>query len=174
MGAVAAIKAAGYGEAYEALLPREMHDTIVNTVAGMWLPVDVARAHYRACDGLNLSADAAAQLGRGTFARTKGLLLGAAVGLAKGVGVTPWTMVPHFQRFWLRGYDGGGVKVTKTGPKEFLMLITNFSLFESKYYRAALRGLTGSLLELVCQKAYVVERPVSAPESSILFRAQWV
>jgi hypothetical protein len=174
LGSVASLKDAGYFDGYVAVASGYAREAITSSVAGMWIPIDVALAHYRACDSLGISAESAAQLGHGTFTRTKGLLLGTAIGLAKGAGVNPWTLVPYFQRFWNRGYDGGGAHAIKKGPKDLHIGLVDCPLLESKYYRAALRGLVAGVIELVCTKAYVHERPVAQPRSAILFRVQWV
>jgi hypothetical protein len=173
-GGLESLQAAGFGEAYAAISPPEVQSAIASAVAGMWLPVELAVTHYAACDELHLSNDSCAQLGRATFERTKGMLLGAATGMAKSAGVTPWTMMPHLQRFWHRGYDGGGLRATRRGPKEVDVDIVDCPVLRSRYFRAALRGLFTVLLELVCEKAYVHERPFGDAPSSGGMRAQWV
>ncbi len=174
LGGLGSIRAADLYDAYVAVAPPEVRTAIESAVAGMWLPIEIGVAHYAACDKLGLSADSAAQLGRGTFDRTKGLLLGTAIGLARGAGVTPWTMMPHLQRFWMRGLDGGGIRASRLGPKEARVEVVSCALFQTRYFRAATRGLLTSLLELTCQKAYVHEQPVGDQESSLTMRAQWV
>lgn len=172
LGALDAIRACGYADAYYAALSPETREAVTSVVAGMWLPVEVAHGHYRACDTLGISTESALQIGRGTFSNTKGLLLGAALGLAKGVGVTPRTLAPHFQRFWLRGYDGAGLRVIGRGPKEFQVDVVECSLLRSRYYRTALRGVMTAVVELVSTKAYLNERR-QATESSMEVRVQW-
>jgi hypothetical protein len=174
LGGHATLVAAGYGEAYTAAAPREVHDTLASTVAGMWVPIDIVLAHYAAVDSLGISAETAAKLGRGTFDRTKGMLLGTAVGLAKGAGVTPWTLLPHFQRFWLRGNDGGGVRVISLGPKEARIDLVEVPHVKSPYFRNACRGLCTVLLEMVSRKTYVHEMARRGPETSMSMKAQWV
>jgi hypothetical protein len=174
LGSVVSLRAAGYGVAYEAAIPPEVREANAAAVAGMWIPIHIARAHYAACDRLDISADSAAQLGRATFARAKGLLLGTAIGLAKSAGVTPWTLMPYLQRFWLRGYDGGGVTVIEKGPKEAHLQLVECELLASHYFRAAVRGLMTGLFELTCTKAYMQERRAGPHESTLLLRAQWV
>lgn len=174
LGSMAALREAGHFDAYQAALPPELRETLVFTVAGVWLPVEAARAHYRACDSLALSSDTQAELGQATLARTKGALLGTALRVAKDAGVTPWSVLPHFQRFWLRGYDGGAIRVTRLGPKEAQLEVTECVLLESRYYRNALRGHTRGILDVLCRKAYLHERPSSGPSSSATYRAQWV
>jgi hypothetical protein len=174
LGGIASLTAAGLLEAYTSVVPAEVRSTIQSSVAGMWIPVETAVEHYLACDRLGLSSESAAKIGRGTFERTKGLLLGTAISLARGVGVTPWTLFPHLQRFWLRGNDGGGVRVIKLGPKEVRVDVVACPLFESRYYRAAYRGLTTSLVELVSRKAYAHElRSDHDEDSAFSVRMQW-
>jgi hypothetical protein len=173
-GGIASIRAGALYDAYVAAVAPGVRQEIETAVAGMWIPVDTAVAHYVACDQLGLSSESAAQLGRATFDRTKGLLLGTAIGVAKGAGVTPWSLVPYLQRFWLRGLDGGGIQAVKVGPKEMRMDVVGCPLFRSQYFRAALRGLTGALFELVTQKSYVHQVPGGSPDTAIALRAQWV
>src|ERR1700722_815109 len=144
-GGLAALRGAGLYESYVAVAPVAVREEIESAVAGMWLPIQTGVDHYLACQRLGLSAESAAQIGRSTFDRTKGLLLGTAIGLAKGAGVTPWTLAPHLQRFWMRGMDGGGVQVVKVAPKEMRVEIVACPLLKSPYFRAALRGLSGGL-----------------------------
>jgi hypothetical protein len=175
LGGLASLSAAGLSDAWAAVVPAEVRTAIQSSVAGMWLPIEIAVEHYTACDQLGVSAEAAARIGRGTFERTKGLLLGTAIGLAKRAGVTPWTFVPHLQRFWLRGYDGGGVQATKLGPKELRVDVVACPLFTSRYYRAACRGLVTGLMELVCRKAYGHEEKGDGdPDTTLSVRVQWV
>jgi hypothetical protein len=173
-GGIASMKAGGVYDAYVAAVPTAVREEIEGAVAGMWIPVETAVTHYLSCEGLGLSSESAAQRGRATFANTKGLLLGTAIGLAKGVGVTPWTFAPYLQRFWMRGLDGGGVQAVKVGPKEMRINVVGCPLLRSHYFRGALRGLTGGLLELVSQKVYVNEVPGGGPDTAIALRAQWV
>lgn len=173
LGALASLEAEGLLPAYSEVVPREVRETIQGAIAGMWIPLGTALAHYKACDALRLPSESMARLGRSTFVRTKGLLLGAATGIARGAGVTPWAFVPHLQRFWLRGVDGGGIQALRIGPKEVRMDLLGCPLLQSHYFRAACRGLVGGLFELVCSRAYVHDQPLGDAESSISFRVQW-
>lgn len=173
LSSVAALREAGHYDLYLAALPREFHEPLLESVVGMWLPLAVATAHYRACDSLVLSADSQAKLGRAVFDRTKGTLLGTAVRLAQNAGVTPWTVFPYFQRFWLRGYDGGGIRVTRVGPKEALIEVVSVGLLDVPYYRSALRGLLTGVIALFCRQAYVHERPGGRRSGEATYRAQW-
>lgn len=78
--------------------------------------------------------------------------------MAKAGGMSPWSVFPYYQRFWERGYDGGGVRVIKRGPKEARVELVAFRLVDSRYFRSALRGLVTGVTELFSAKAYVAER----------------
>jgi hypothetical protein len=174
VGSIAAIRAAGHFGAYEAALEPVHRDALIHSVAGIWIPIDVTRAHYRACDSLGLSPEAAATLGRSTFDRTGGTMFGTILRLAKGAGVTPWTLLPQLQRFWDRGNDGGGIRAVKLGPKEARLELIQCPLCEHPYYRHALRGLLQGVLELFCKRAYMQELPPPRrAKDSVAHRAQW-
>jgi hypothetical protein len=173
-GSMASVKAAGYWDAYARELSPASLQALESAVAGMWLPLELATEHYRACDALALSTESAVQLGRGTLARTKTLLLGTAIALARGAGVTPWTILPHSQLFWSRGCDGGGMRVQRKGPKEAHVNLVDCPLLASRYFRHGLRGLLWGIMDMVCTKAYVSDLPVRRSESSVLYRVQWV
>lgn len=172
VGSYGVLRERGLFDAYAAALPPKAHDVLVHTVAGAWIPLDLALTHYAACDSLGLPPDTIAQLGRGVFDRIRGTLLGTTVRMAREAGVTPWTVLPHLQRFWDRAYQGGGLSVVKMGPKEARGEVVQARLCESLYFRHALRGLLGGVLELFCQKAYVSALSTQAP-ASVAYQMQW-
>ena len=174
LGSIATLREAGHYDAFTAALDPAHHDTLLQAVAGTWLPLDAALAYYRACDSLRLSSDAVAKLGGATFVRVQGTLLGTVLRMANGAGVTPWTILPQLQRFWDRGYQGGAVQITRHGPKDAHLAVARCALVESHYYRNALRGLTTSVLSLFCHKVYVQEQAGPRPEGTLVLHAQWV
>ena len=123
----------------------------------MWIPIEVAVAHYEACATLGLSHEKQLALGRVAGEKIQGTILGTAVRMAQDVGVTPWTVIPHFQRFWNRAFDGGGLYVEKRGPKEAHFEVHKSAQADCVYWRAALSGLGIGVLELFCRKAYMYE-----------------
>jgi hypothetical protein len=170
---MSALRDKGYFDSYALALAPEHRDELLNAVAGVWIPVEVARAHYRACDALQLSPDAETELGRAVFERTGDTMFGTVLRLAKGVGVTPWTLLPHLHRFWERGYDGGGLRVLRIGPKEARIDLIQCSLTEGRYFRNAVRGLMGSVVQLFCERAYLQEPPGPRALGAMSLRAQW-
>ncbi len=156
----------------KALDPRHK-ETLLTAVAASWIPLPAASAHYAAGDALELSVDEQVANGRKTFDRAGSSIFGTVIKLAKNAGVTPWTLISHFQRFWTRTYDGGGVSVAKVGPKEAWVDLVQAPLCESRYFRNALRGVILSGVDMFCGKAYMFERPGARPHDGALYRIQW-
>jgi len=172
VGSFAVLREHGLFDAYVAALPADTRELLVHVVVGAWIPLDLALTHYAACDSLDLPPDTIALMGLGVFDRIRGTLLGTTVRMAKEAGVTPWTVLPQLQRFWDRAYQGGGIRVTKIGPKEARGDVAQARISESTYFRHALRGLLVGVLELFCQKAYVSVAPVQA-SASVTYKMQW-
>jgi hypothetical protein len=173
LGSMAVVREAGRFDEYSARLPAEHREMLLGAIAGSWIPIDAALAHYETCEALNLPVDQQVQNGKAVFDKTRGTLLGTMLRMARESGISPWNVIPYFQRFWERGYDGGGLTVVRLGPKEARMDIVAFRLCDCRYYRNAVRGLTVGVLELFCTKAYVTERPGSRQASSMSMRMQW-
>ncbi|HEX8789511.1 MAG TPA: hypothetical protein VF765_01070 [Polyangiaceae bacterium] len=172
VGSFAVLRENQLFDAYASALPTEKRELLVHIVAGAWIPLELALVHYAACDSLELPHDTIAQFGRGVFDRIRGTLLGTTVRMAREAGVTPWTVLPHLQRFWDRAYQGGGLSVIKLGPKEARGDVIQAPICDSVYFRHALRGLLAGVLELFCNKAYVSLLQTQAP-ASVAYQMQW-
>ena len=88
------LRARGLFERYSELLDPAHRSAVLDSVAGEWLAVEHAFAHYTACDQLELSVDEQIAIGRDVSRRTHETFLGLLVKLARGVGVTPWVVMP--------------------------------------------------------------------------------
>jgi hypothetical protein len=169
-----AIRDAGYSKQYLLALPQKHHATILEAVAGVWLPMEVALAHYEACGMLGMTHEQQINMGRQVGERMRGTLLGTLVRMAKEMGANPITVIPQFQRFWTRAFDGGGLHASKVGPKEVHRGCELVALAECSYWRSALAGLAMSVLDMFCQKSYMQERVVKKRvPGSVLYRVQW-
>ena len=169
---IESVRRRGRFDDYERALPAAHKEALLHAVAGTWISLESAKAHYAACDSLKLSSDQQVLAGRSTFDGARSTLLGTAVGLARGAGVTPWQVLPLLQRMWDRGCDGGGIVVVRTGPKDAHIDVVQCELFAYAHMRNGLRGLVAAIMELFCTRAYVTERrPCGA--ASVYYRVQW-
>src|ERR1700722_20125420 len=164
VASLAALRDLGRMDDYLRALPPDLHAVVLEAIPGTWVPVATAVAHYRACDTLGCTHAEGVDIGRRVFDRLRETLLGTAVRLSKNVGVTPWTVIPLFPRFWTRLFDGGAMHGWRLGPKEARIDILDMPLCDTAYFRNALCGQGMGVLDLFCSKSYVGER--KTPETS--------
>ncbi len=170
------LRARGLFERYSALLVSEHRDTVLHCVAGEWLPVAVALAHYEACDALQLSVDEQLSLGRDVSRRTNETFLGLLVKMARGVGVTPWAVLPKLDSLHQRVCRGSGVQVTRLGPKDAKVEIVGMTLLGIPYYRNAFMGIYEAGIGLFATKVQVRATSLATlpPGKHFILRVQWV
>jgi hypothetical protein len=173
-GSLYAMRERGLYDRYVAALNPDYVETITQSVAGIWLPIDVAMAHYEACDRLDLAARDQIELGALVMRHTHGTILSVAMRLAARSGLTPWTIFGQSQRLWDRSWVGAAVGVWKTGPREVRIELVGFPCARFTYCRVALRGILVVLTELFCDKAYVSDIPNLWSSTSVGFRVAWV
>jgi hypothetical protein len=167
------LKERGLVDAYLERLPPDYHEAVLAPVAGVWLPITVAVAHYSACDALSLSTPDVLAIGREATSRVHGTLLSTFVRLARNAGITPWTALPRLQELWSRIWIGGGVCVVKLGPKEARIEIAGWPCAKSTYCRVAMRGVLPGVLDLFCTKSYARDVPKLASDSTLAYVISW-
>ena len=174
VASLAALRDLGRMDDYQRALPPEHHAAILEAIPGNWMPVEIALAHYQACDSLGYSHTAMVDIGRRVGDRLRGTLLGTAVRLSKKVGVTPWSVLPLIPRFWTRLFDGSGMVGWRLGPKEARIDIFEMPLCDTAYFRNALCGQGMGVFDLFCAKSYVEEKKApGTPAGSCSMRVQW-
>jgi hypothetical protein len=168
------LKDAGHFAAYRAALDPRWVGPVLSAVAGAWVEADAAMAHYKACDTLGLSADEQYQIGWAGGQKAKQTYLGTVVKLASGAGATnPWTLLGHIHRVWPRIYQGSGLHILRTGPKDVrIEVLGNPILYETRYYRSSWRGFAASLFELFTRKMYMHD--VKSTPQVTVYQASWI
>jgi hypothetical protein len=174
ISSIATLTENGYAERYFAALPSKVRDMLRGAIAGSWVPVEVAFAHYAACGTLGLTHESIVRIGKSVGDKVQGTLLGTAVLVAREIGVSPLTVIPQFPRFWSRAFQGGGPFAAKVGPKEVRLEVHKAVLVDLPYFRSSLCGLVMGVLEPFCTRVYVSERSGSRTGSTAIFRLQWV
>jgi len=162
----------GHFARYDGLVVSHRNE-ILKYIAGTWLDIELAHSHYAACDALDLPIEEQLAMGRAVGGRAQGTILQTTVKAARGAGVTPWTILPQFDRLWRRGANGGGISVTKTGPKEARVEVIGCALFDILYFRNAFRGVLLGIGDMFCRSPYVhdLSKRCSGEAS---FQLQWV
>lgn len=155
-------------------LPVEYHETVRHSAPAEWLPIDVALAHYAACDALGLLPQEVVEIGVDVVRMLYSGPLTVSAKLASSAGATPWLLFSQFQRFWERSWTGGGIGVFKLGPKEGRMEVVGFPLAQYRYIRLGMRGILMGATELFCHKAYVKETPALCTPLTLGYRISWI
>jgi hypothetical protein len=172
VSSINSLREQGHFDRYVALLP-DCREELLSSVAGIWLPIAVARAHYEACEALSLALDQQIAMGRAVGERARGSWLAPAIRAARAGGVSPWTILPQLDRLWRRAANGGAAAVFRMGPKEARAELVGCELLDVPYFRQGMRGVLLALGELFSRKLYVHETKSRRPGEAVL-RMQWV
>jgi hypothetical protein len=168
-----ALKARDLLRAYIRHLPPEHHEAVLWNDECAWLPIEVALAHYRACDALDLPPEDVVAMGRDVTNVVPTPMHSRLLGLARGVGVTPWHVLEQVQGLWDRVWLGGGVSVVKLGPTKARIEIAGWPCAESPSCRAGLRGAIEAVTDLFCTRSYARELPERATPTSLAYVLSW-
>jgi hypothetical protein len=170
------LKARGHWQRYSELLPEEHRDTIVHCIAGEWFPLAVGFAHYETCDRLGLAIEQQREIGEDVSRRIHETFLGVVLQMAKGVGVTPWLILPKGNQIYGRIMRGGGIQVTKLGPKDVSIEVAKLPLLEVPYFRTATCGIYQSAIGMFAKRAHVrlLASESRSPGSLTTLHASWV
>jgi hypothetical protein len=171
-----ALKTRGLLERYTELVPEQHRETILHCIAGQWFPLAVGFAHYETCDRLGLSLEEQRDIGSDVSRRIHETFLGVVVQMAKGVGVTPWTVLGKGNQLFGRIVKGGGLQVTKLGPKDALIEIARLPLLEIPYFRTAAQGIYQVAIGMFAKRAHVrfVAAQSRVPGELTTMHVSWV
>ncbi|MGO8996026.1 MAG: hypothetical protein ACLQVI_22165, partial [Polyangiaceae bacterium] len=158
---------------YLSYLPAHLHDVVAQSVAGVWLPVEVAIEHYSACDKLAFPSSELIVIGREVHTYAQASVFKMMVKMATGAGATPWTACSQFNRLWDRVWIGGGISVFKLGPKEARLEFAGWQCSRSTYIRHAMRGVVMGMMEMFCTKAYMTDLPAYCTATTLGYRCAW-
>jgi len=161
-------------DAYRAQLPPAYHAQVLESVAGQWLPVRVAVAHYAAIDGLRLPTKTAFEMGSEIQNHAQSLVAQVAVRMSREVGVTPWTVLGQLRKLWDRTWRGGDFQLSKTGPKEAELDVVAWTVASSTYVHHSMRGVLEGIAAPFCTKVYARDLPERSSGTSLAFRIAWV
>jgi hypothetical protein len=161
-------------DSYARFVAPEQVETITSAVAGIWLPIDLGVAHYRACDALRLPLSEQLLIGAEVVREMQQTFLGTLVKLSASAGVTPWAGLRKFSTIYERMFDGGGVCITQLGPKDARAEVVGLPLASIGYFRNAYRGFIQAGCEFFSARVYVVEATKFCSSTTVGYRVSWV
>lgn len=168
-----ALRERGLSDTYYKHLPPELHMTVQTIVAGSWVPIDIASAHYRAVDALGLTPTEQVAIGGDVGVRVQASLLGVIFRLAKGGGATPWTALGIYPKLRERIFRGSDTRIVRVGPKDARVENFGIPLAAIPYFRNAWRGMVIAGLGLFCRRVIVTELTSPRPSDTFVYKASW-
>jgi len=170
---VQALRRRGHEAAYFARLSPDHAKEVSGLIAGVWLPLGLAMAHYGAIDALPLTATERLEMGNEVSTQVQASVLATFARAATNVGVTPWTGLSQFQRLYDRLMDGGACAVTRVGPKEARVEVVQNALVGISYFRTAFRGFIVASCELFTKKVYGYDIARLCSPTTVGYRLAW-
>jgi hypothetical protein len=146
-------------------------DEILAVTAGSWVPIDLAEAHYLACDKMELTEEEQVDLGHRAGLRTRGAVLASIAKVVRAMGVEAWSAFKHYPRAWARMYVGGAVGVTRLGHKDARIDVAGFTLAYIPYMRRGFRGTNKAGFELFSNDVQM--RELSSSKDAFSIRVMW-
>jgi hypothetical protein len=134
---LAQIKASAHYARYSALLDPAVVEHIVSNLPMSWSPMELASAHYQACEDLMLSAKQVMDLAHGSSDQLSKTTLSSTVKRPYDPTVDVWTVMGALHRQWARLFQGGSIQVMKLGPRDMLFEQRAFVLPRYRYYQQA-------------------------------------
>ncbi|MEM9068677.1 MAG: hypothetical protein AAGE52_09230 [Myxococcota bacterium] len=141
------------------------------SMTNTWVTMELARAHYEACDRLSLAPKELSELGNAVGRRVANPFFGTIVRMAKSGGVTPWTPLARVGSAWGRAYRGSGITVYKLAPKDAELHIQRNELASIGYWVEALASLMRGTAEIFARKAFC--KPIAVHGGEVRYSLAW-
>jgi hypothetical protein len=166
----------GHFEHYLTHLPEKYREPVLFGLASSWLPLEVAEAHYQACDDLRLDDGSIIQIGEAVARRIMGTFLGTLLRTGRGFGAapTPWLALGQYHRICERILDGGKYMVIERGPKDATVQTRGVPLFRSRYFRTATLGMFRGGVGMFAKSCFAKELPERSSHDSLSVSLRWV
>ena len=172
---LAQLQANGFYERYAKLIASDVLDQLRSDLSPGWIPIELALAHYQACEDLRLSISEITALGLRVGDRLQETSLVSPAKKLRDAGVDLWAEVKALQRMRERLYNGGSGQIVKIGPKEMLVEYRGFVLSRFHYHRhaqiAVLRAAYSSVGARITQLKAV---HYSEPRDEVTYRVCWL
>lgn len=168
-----AIKARNLYDGYLTHVDRSSRDQILAITPASWNPSALALAHYQACDDLNLTTNVIEEIGVESGRIINASVLGVMTAVSRETGVTPWTALAHSNRLVWRTYQGGGVAVTRLGPKEARFEWVGQPSASSFYFRTAFGAFIQGVLSMFATTVIVRQIPRMCDALTVAYRCSW-
>ncbi len=173
-GSLSSLRKRGYAERYQLLLDPRHRQAIAELAAASWLPIEVAIAHYRACDALNLGRVTIEEIGRETGLFVNQVVLSLVSRVSREAGATPWLPLSQAHKFLSRTWVGSSIAVYEIGPKEARLEWVQLPIATIPYARVAIGGFLGGIGGLFTTAMYVKDLAPTTTRPILTYNMSWV
>jgi len=135
------LRTLGLFDRYLACLPADQHDRVLYILAASWVPIEIAMAHYEACEAMQLNEAELENIGRHVSQRIMGTFLGTMVRTAASILAPDRVPLRQYPRLWERVLRGGSCSVSALGPDDARIESRGVPMFRFRYFRIAYAGL---------------------------------
>jgi hypothetical protein len=168
------LRAHGVYSRYVDLIAPDSREALMALVAGEWISIDLAAAHYRAAERLGLDTALVESFGAEVADRLYKTVLSSIPALSKKEGVTPWSAYALAHQNTDVNWRGSDAMVVREGPRQALYEWAGQPLAAIPYFVRSFGGFMRALCSLFCAKATyrLVDERCNATTISV--RLTWV
>lgn len=169
-----ALRTRNVWEAYQAAIEPQFRDELAIVLASTWVPMEVAVAHYRACESLHFDPEVIREIGRETGRIIYSATIAVVMKLSNQVGTTPLAILRNLDRFRVRTWQGSAFEVKQLGPKEAELLWFGQPCGSVPYFCEGFGAFLCGTFEPLCRTSYyrLLRPPPGVP--AIAYRLSWV
>ncbi|HEX6245513.1 MAG TPA: hypothetical protein VFZ61_31535, partial [Polyangiales bacterium] len=171
------LRDAGHYDAYAEALPPEHRETLQQALAASWVSTAALVSHFRVVDSLVPSDAQLARLGELLGKQIMDSLFASLIRTARSAGAEAgiWLALKQVDRIWNRMYQGGGVAVLQTGPKDAIFEVHGMPVATSRYFRLSHGAFVRASVLMVARVCVVKEVPARRPSpESLAISISWV
>jgi hypothetical protein len=172
---IASLRQRGHFARWLTLVDPSHRETIVESLAPSWMPIEVAMAHYAACEALELPSSEQVAMGEAVGDRIQGSFLTTLMKSARAAGYNPLVLLGQFDRLYSRLFQGGSVQLTQTGPKDAEIEVRGLQTTRFPYFRVAFTGVVrAGIVFSGVRVGYVKQGNYSTASDTLVMHASWV
>jgi hypothetical protein len=175
LSSIAELQDVGLYERYRANIDGSALAEILEMIGPGWMPVKLAKAHYDACDRMQLGEPQLEEMGvRAGGKMSSTLLVAGAQGTSATAERSPWELVGAYSRMGRRLYEGSSSQYVKLGPNKLLIEHIGNPLFGIRYFRIAHASfMRGTFRSLGVDIVDLVYSPYRSDKARIEARLTW-
>jgi hypothetical protein len=173
MAGIQSLREHGLFQLYSENLSGDARERIAGLAAGIWVPVELAVAHYSAMHRIGIERGTIEAIGAEVAARTWKHILSPVFARAKRIGPKPWEAFGHTHETINLNWRGGDVQILKEGPTQALYEWAGQPCAAVPYFVTSFGSFMRALTKLFSKRAnHRVVHERCSP-TSIVLRLSW-